>query len=281
MGMSGAVTGARPAGPAQSLPSIIRLTVGESIPAENQPRALQWLAPAVRLFAFSWVSCIIFGFLPGDIVLVYALLLLSSCADLVLCFTSGNPRVRQNSWPETVSSLGWALPLAFVFAGLALRTGSVSLARVISFQEAYGVLLGSTVGGALALAGSWLLFLVSLMCAVSLMRTRPFGRDYFGDAPGGIAWDTSGAPLALLRLSEAASLFVVPLLLVALFLAGPVSNWYEAVFWGLKLTGIFLLLALFDTASAGLRSDGVLSWLLGAGSLVAIVGLLLIRFGVY
>ena len=279
-GMSGAITGGNPGGPEQSLPSILYLLNGECIPIGGPIQALQWLAPAVKLLSLSWVSCAIFGFLPGDVVLVYALLLLSSSADLVLCFMSGNPRVRQNGWPEAVSLLGWSIPLAAVLAGVSLRTGSVSISGLINWQTANGVLLGSTAGGELALAGSWLMFLVALMCSLSMMRLRPFGRGYFSDAPAGICCDISGPPLALLRVAEMASFIVVPLLIVALFLGGGASASYEVVFWGLKLAGLFMLLGLFDQVSARMRADRVLLWLVCAGSACAVVGLVLVRSGV-
>lgn len=255
------------------------------MPAGGPLEALSWLAPAVRLFALSWVSCIIMGFLGGDLLLVFTLLLLASSADLLLCFASSNPRVRQNSRPEAASALGWAVPLAFVIAGVclrigALRPGEMTVAGLLKWQADNGILLGSAVGGAFAQVGTALALVAALICALALMRLRPFGRGYFSDAPGGVAADLSGPPLAALRMSEAASLFVVPLLVVALFLGGPASTWYEVVFWVLKAVGFLLLFGIADLMSARLRSDRVVLWLLGAGSALALAGLLLVWVGV-
>lgn len=102
----------------------------------------------------------------------------------------------------------------------------------------------------------------------------------FSDAPAGIAQEITGPPLALLRVAQTASLAVIPILVTALFLAGPASNWYEVTFWILKVVGLLLLLGVIDMVSARAGSDRVLRWSLGLGGGLALAGFILIWVGV-
>ncbi|MBU4301275.1 MAG: NADH-quinone oxidoreductase subunit H [Actinobacteria bacterium] len=280
-GMSGVVTGGSPRGPALGLPGVLRLLTAECIPTGGSLSAVIWLAPPVMLFALSWVSCMLFGVVGGDLALLFSLLLLSSAAVILICFSSENPRVRQNGRSEAAALLGWAIPLALVIAGASLRTGEASVAGLIDWQVRNGGLLWSMEGGgALAVAGTAMMLAAALLCALLLMRLRPLGRGMFSEAPAGIAQDITGPPLALLRIAETASLAVAPLLLTALFLAGPASNWYEVAFWVLKILGLLLLLGIVDLVSARARSDRLLPWSLGVGGGLALAGLVLVWLGV-
>jgi len=279
-GISGIVTGGSPRGPALGLSGMLRLLTAGCAPTGGALSAVTWLAPPVMVFALSWVSCMLFGVLEGDLALMFSLLLLSSAAAVLICFSSPNPRVRQNAPSEAVALLGWAVPLALVVAGASLRTGEVTVAGLIDWQAVNGGLIWSLEGGgALAVVGTAMMLAAAILCALLLMRLRPLGRGMFSEAPAGIAHEITGPPLALLRVAETASLAVVPLLLIALFLAGPASNWHEVAFWLLKVLGLLILLGTVDILSARARSDRVLRWSLGAGGGLALAGFVLIWLG--
>jgi NADH:ubiquinone oxidoreductase subunit H len=241
---------------------------------------VQWCAPVIKLLALSWVSCIVLGFLSGDVALLFVLLVLAAATDLLLVFCSANPRVRQNGPGEALCLLGWAVPLALVLAGAALRTGEVGLSGLIKWQVSNGVAVASSTGGALAQAGSACGVAAAIVCALGMARIRPLGRGLFDEPPGGVTADLSGPPLALLRLSETAGLVVVPLVLVLLFFAGPHSQWYEIAFWGLKVLGLIILLGVVDLVLPRARSDRAFVWSLAAGGLLALAGVILVWVGV-
>lgn len=279
-GMSTAVTG----GPATTLPGntrrVVRLIGRESLATGGALNVLQWAAPAVKLLALSWVSCILIGFLPGDLVLLFALLLLTSSCDLVLVFCSANPRVRQNGRAEAACALGWAVPLALVLAGVALRTGEVGISPIIRWQAANGVLVASSASGVTAAVGSALGMFAAFTTTLCLARMKPLGRGLLDDPPGGIASDLSGPPLAMLNMSQIALYFVVPLLLVVLFLAGPASTWHGIAFWVLKVGSVVVILGVFDLVSSRARSGRALAWSLGVAGGLALAGLVLVWIGV-
>lgn len=247
----------------------------ECIATSASLHAVLWLAPVVKLLALSWVACLIFGFFEGDIALLYALLVVASGADVLAAALSDNPRTRQAAGAEAVSLAAWAVPLALVLACLSLRTGTTALSGIISWQGANGVMVAAPAGGALARTGAALALLASLFGAVALARARPLGRSYLASSPGGILDDVSGPPLAFFIAAETAALFVVPLLLVSLFFAGPAARWYEVVFWGLKALGFLLLLAVVDSVFARSRPSRVLFWSVAVAGAMGVAALAL------
>ncbi len=278
-GMSSVVTGASSEGPGSGMPGLLRLFADESVAADGALRAVQWIAPVVKLAALSWVTCIIFGYRGGDLALVFALLAISSAADVLVASCSSNPRVRQSCFAECARSAGWGIPLALVLATVALRTGQVSFAGVMGWQSSNGILIAPTSTGVLTEVGVALSLAAAALAALGIARLRPLSPGLFDDPPGGITADMSGPPLAMLRLSDAASLFTAALLLAALFFAGPASTVAEVAFWVMKVAGITLLMGLVDIVSPELGSPRALALALGAGGVLAVAGLILVWIG--
>ena len=279
-GMASALAGGERRGASAPAAFLLAALDQEAISTGGALYAVVWLAPLVKLVALAWVSCIIFGFFPGDLVLVFALLLVAGGADLFTALLSPNPLVMQQAWAEAASLLAWAVPFALVLAAVALRSGEVSVSGLIKWQAANGVLLASSSGGATAQAGGALTLIAALCAAVALARLRPFGRGRAPGSPGGILDDVSGPPLAMFAGAEAAALFVLPLVIVTLFFAGPAASWYQVVFWALKVLGILILLLLLDLLSARSGSRTVVRWGVGAMGLIALLGLVLTWIGV-
>ena len=278
-GMGGAVTGAVPAGPVNTFGGARGSIAGECVAAGGPLHAVQWLAPVVKLLALSWAVCIIFGFMNGDLVLLLALLLLASGADVMLAFSSANPRVRQNARSEAACMMGWAVPLALAMASVSLRTGEVTVSAVIGWQAANGALVTSAAGGVLDVVAGALGLAGALVGALCFARLRPLGAGLFDDPPLGIAADISGAPLAMLGMSAVAALFVAPLTVAFLFFAGPASTSLEVSFWVLKVAGLVIVLGAVDAVSPRMRSRRALGWSAGLGGLLALAGLVVAWIG--
>lgn len=262
-----------------STPELIRATETECIAAGGPLHAATWITPVFKLMAISWASCIVFGFLPGDLVLLYFLLLAAAGADVLFAYISGNPRVRQQAWPEAVSLLAWALPFALATCCVALRTHTASVSALINLQGAAGPTLAGPLGGVVADVGMGLALLAALFASVAIMRFKPLGRGYMTGS-GALLDDVSGPPLAFFLAGNAAMLFVAPLVLVALFFAGPASHWYQVLFWFLKVLGLLVLLAIADAALSRACPRRVAAWGIGFAGGAALAGLILVWIGV-
>ncbi|MHB8894764.1 MAG: NADH-quinone oxidoreductase subunit H [Candidatus Geothermincolia bacterium] len=274
-----AVAGPERSATTVTAPRILRAAGTECVAAGGSLHAAMWVAPVFKVLAISWASCIILGFTPGDLALLYVLLLAAAGSDVLFAFISPNPRVRQQAWPEAVSLLAWAVPMALVTACVALRTRVVSVSALIAWQSANGTPLTAQPGGVIAGIGVFLALAAAFFATVAITRLRPLGRGYLA-GPGALMDDVSGPPLAFFFASDLAMLFVAPLVVVMLFFAGPAAHWYQVIFWALKVVGVLVLLGLVDVVSSRARANRVAAWGIGLSGALALAGLILTWIGV-
>lgn len=236
---------------------------------------LDLACPQVKILCLAWVSCAVFGVMSGDVALVYALFALAFTCDALVESFRLPPGGRPGATEAAARALGWLAPLAPVLAGVALRTGQVSVSGVIEWQAANGMLVSSPEGGPLATAGAAVLLGAALLFGSGMagMRPRPCG-DRSGSGAGGEG-EPAGVKLALDRCGRAARLFVTALLICALFLAGPASNWHEALSWALKIAGMVAVFALLELALRGLAPRLKVGWTAAAPLALAVAGLAL------
>jgi hypothetical protein len=215
-GVRTALAGAGRQGAASGGGYLVQSVGQQEVAAAGSMNAVAWLAPLVKLAAIAWISCILMGVLPGDVVLLYALLLAALASDAFVALLSANPRVRQGAWAEAASLFAWAIPFSFVVATVVLRSTEMTVSGIIKSQVSQGVLIASSNGGALARAGGSLALVSALCSMTAFARLRPFGRGYLSGSPSGLLDDVSGPPLSFFIAAETAALFVAALLLVAL-----------------------------------------------------------------
>ncbi len=256
-GIGAAVAPGGRSGSSRNLATTLGHARSECIATGGSLHAAMWISPVFKLLALGWVSCVVCGFLPGDVVLVFALMLAAAGSDVLFAYVSENPRVRQSAWPEAASLLAWAVPMALVTACVGLLTHQAEIKGVISWQTANGTPLAS--GAPTAIAGAWLALLAAIAATGAVARLRPLGRSCM-EGTGAILDDVSGPPLAFFLAGNQAMLFVATLVLVAFFFAGPASNWYQVVFWALKVIGVLVLLGLLDVLAPRMRSGRALLW---------------------
>lgn len=281
--VSSVVSGAVPSGPPQGFRSLFGLLDSECVPADGPLHAMSWLAPVVKLFALSWLACVIAGFIGGDVFLAFALLVTAATCDILLAFSSSNPRVRENGREELLGAIAWLVPLALILCTVSIRVGGSGLgdlSGLVAWQERNGVLLAASRAGGLALAGSILAFIAALPALACFARLRPLGRAIFSEPPCGIASELSGPTLAFERASGLAGIFVGAFLLVAVFLGGPASTWYEVLFWFLKIAAVVLLAGVVDSFFARMSSRRALVWMLAGSGGLAVLALALTWAGV-
>lgn len=255
-------------------------TASGAVPDTGSLQAVVWLTPLIKVFSLAWVSCIVLGFLSGDLVLLFALMLVAAGSDVFAALLSSNPRTKQEGWRSAVSFSAWAAPFAVALCAVALRTGEVTVSGVIGWQAARGVMPLASAGSGFARAGIACALVAAFVSMIAFAGLRPLGRGCFSDAPGGILADVSGPPLAFFAAGRIAALFIAPLLIVALFLAGPAGRAYEIVFWVLKVAGVVLLLSVADALSARAGARAVAVWGVGFAGGLAVAGLVLTWIGV-
>lgn len=277
-GVSIAVAGQVRSG-SRSTTEMVRAASTECIATGGALHAAMWVAPVFKLMVVSWASCILFGFIRGDLVLLFALLLAAAGSDVLFAYISPNPRVRQQAWSEGVSLLAWAVPFALVTACIALRTHTVSVSDLINLQSASGTTLAGPAGGVAADIGMALALLAALFATVALARLKPLGRGYLVGT-GALMDDVSGPPLAFFYASHLAMLFVAPLVIVVLSFAGPAAHWYQVGLWALKVLGVLVLLGLVEVVCARARASRVAIWGIGFAGSLALAGLILVWIGV-
>ncbi|MBN2169655.1 MAG: NADH-quinone oxidoreductase subunit H [Actinobacteria bacterium] len=266
--------------PASSMKTLLGLIAGETIANGGQYHALLWIGPALKLFALSWITCMVFGFMSGDLFLFFTLLLMFSSVDLFICWLSGGKRVRQQCWRTATAIIGWAVPFSLVLSAIALRTETVSIQGILSWQTAYGPLVISPEGGTIALVGAIVMVPAAFLCLASLAGLKPFGTRVFTYQPGDVASEFSGAPLAMFCASQTSALIVMPLLLIVLLFAGPASGWLEVLFWILKVAGALILMLLLDFMTTRAERLRIFYWMVGLGGTLAMTALILTWTGV-
>jgi hypothetical protein len=273
-----AVAGWHRTGPEWAGGRVLRATTTESVATGEGLQAVAWVWPVVKLIALSWASCVLMGFLPGDLTLLFALLLVAAGSDVLAAYILPNPRTRQGAWPEAASLIAWALPASIAFACVAMRTHQVSLSALVSWQSLNGSPLVASQGGIAAEVGAALALVGLFVATVALARLKPLGRPSLA-GNGALLDDVSGPPLAFWMGGSLAMMFVAPLTVVVLFFAGPSSNWYQVVFWALKVVGVLILLGLADVLSSRASARRVLLWGACVGGSVALAGLVLTWIG--
>ena len=278
-GVGAAVAGPGRSGSPWSAAQIVRCARTECVAAGGSLHGAMWVVPVFKLLAISWASCIVLGFLGGDLVLLFALLALAAGCDVFFAYISPNPRVQQQAWPEAVSLLAWAIPFALVTCCVVLRTRAVSVSGLIAWQAANGSPLIGHAGGVTADVGTFLALFAALFSTVAITRLRPLGRGYT-TGPGALLDDVSGPPLAFFLAGDVAMMFIAPLAIVTLFFAGSAAHWYQVVFWALKVLGVLLLLGLIDVVSSRAGTRRVIAWGICLGGGLALAGLILVWIGV-
>ncbi len=229
--------------------------------------ALAHAAPAVKLFALAWVSCAVFGFLPDDLPLVFMLLVLAATCDIaVYALVLGDGTKSRDA---SLALIGWAAPLALIFAAVTLRTGQVGLSGIVAWQAKNGVLPLAD-GAGLMKASSIVGLLGVLPLAVSMMGLRPVGLE-----PG----ERLARSTPISGYSTYVWAFVAPFMVTGLFLAGPGNKWYFIVFWALKVAALVLLFAIVNGVTVRLGARRALAWMT-LPAVLAVVSLILAWWGV-
>jgi NADH-quinone oxidoreductase subunit H len=264
----------------QPIADILKLLGKETLAPEGSGRNVFLMAPVFGFAGMILASVLLVhvmlwpeqGFVGDVIVLVY-LLVIPAIGLMIGASASGNPIAAVGASREMKMMLGYELPYLIVVITVIMKSGfDFRMGSIIDSQVMGGVHIGS-LSGVLG-------FVVLLLCAQAKLGLVPF------DAPeaeqeimGGIITEYSGPPLAIIKITKAMLLAVIPLFIVGLLMGGIHLEGLSILWAILKYVGIIVLIVLIRNTNPRVRIDQALRFFWGPVTLLALVGLALAYVG--
>jgi len=264
----------------QPIADILKLLGKETMVPDGPGRSVFLAAP---LFGFAGIAlasallghAIIFPetSFVGDVVVLVYLLMIPAISLIIGATASGNPIAIVGASREMKLMLGYELPYLIVIATILYKTGfDFRLMSIIDAQAQNGWNLWS-VSGILG-------FIVLLLSTQAKLGLVPFDMaEAEQEIMGGIITEYSGPPLAVIKMTKAMLLAVVPLMMVVLLMGG-IRLEGLSILWGiLKYVVIIVLVVLIRNTNPRIRVDQALKFFWGPVTVLAIVGLVLAYWG--
>jgi NADH-quinone oxidoreductase subunit H len=163
--------------------------------------------------------------------------------------------------------LSYELPFILTIITIIIKSGGViGLGGIINTQSFSSYFFSFS--GALS-------FIVAIFCMQAKLGFTPFEiSEAEQEIMGGVLIEYSGLPLAVFKLNKALLLYIMPLLLIVLFLGKDLSP----IFITLKFIGILVIIILIKNTNPRLRIDQALRFFWGPVTITALaaIGLALI-----
>ena len=278
----------------QPVTDVRKLMLKESL----MPRhAVGWLFEMAPVIAFA-SAMLLLAYIPlgglgallggeGDLVLIMFLTAFPSLALAFGAFASGSRYAAIGGQREMVAIISLELPLAVTVVSAAWLMQAAGAAPAFSLAAISSAPLWGLVGP-LGIAGLALLLFVMMMVMPGELGRAPFDMaDAETELAGGVLAEYSGRNLALLLLADAARTVAVASLVIALFLPWGVSGLFglkgiaalsaDGAFYIAKMIAVvFVGSVLIRNSVARLRVTQVVKAYWGYGTLISLIGLLLI-----
>lgn len=210
----------------------------------------------------------------GDLIVVMYLLVLPSLALIIGGAASRNPFSSVGASREMTMVLAYELPFILVIFTTIIKTRSIILGDIITYQFQNGAMLWS-VSGILA-------SIVFFICMLAKLCYLPFDiSEAESEIIGGTLAEYSGSLLAIFKLTNAMMLITLPLFLITLFLGGIDVSSVKGIFMlVVKYLIILMLVILVKSTHPRLRIDQALKFFLGPVTGLAIISVILTVLGV-
>ena len=259
---------------------IVKLLGKETLIPKGVSKAAFLSAPVIGIASVMAVSTILWvnnidhakGFV-GDIIVVLYLLTIPSMSIIMGAFASRNPLASIGGSREMKLILSYELPFVIVMmvpviqSGLSLRFGSI-----LQYQAHSGVIAASY-SGALAL-------IVAIMCIQAKLALVPFDMaEAETELAGGALIEYSGVALAIYKLMKNMLLFVLPFLLIILFMGGMRYDGIHLVYGVLKYIGLVALITVIRNTNPRVRIDQAIRFFWGPMTIMAIAAVTLALIG--
>jgi NADH-quinone oxidoreductase subunit H len=259
----------------QPFVDLVKLSIKEIIIPKAASKTLFLISPLIGLSAITLVSTFVWlanispgsrGF-SGDIIVIVYLLTLPAIAVITGASASGNPLASLGASREIKLILAYELPFIISLSVPIIKSsGLLRLGDIINYQIGHGSFILSISG--------FIAFIVSIFCMQAKLGLVPFdASEAETEIMAGTCIEYSGMPLAVLKLTRAMMLTVMPLFLISLFWSGfnLVSIW--------KYVLLLVIIILIKNTNPRVRIDQAVRFFWGKMALLAIVAVLLAMIG--
>lgn len=204
----------------------------------------------------------------GDLIVVLYLLVIPAIAIIIGAFSSRNPLASIGASREMKLVLGYELPFILSVIVVIIKCSSIQLGSIINHQLTFSSNIASW-SGALA-------FIVAIFCMQAKLGFVPFDvAEAEQEIMAGALIEYSGLPLAIFKLTKATLLYIMPLLLIMLFLGKDLSP----LFLVGKYVALLVVIILLKNTNPRLRIDQALKFFWGPLTIIAMVAVVLSILG--
>jgi len=200
-----------------------KLFIKEITIPEHSSRSIFMISPIVALASISVVAAVVglnlinpaYGF-NGDLIVCVYLLLIPSLCVILGASASGNPLASLGASREMKLVLSYELAFWASLAVPVLKTNSIRLTDIMSFQALNGSIAGS-LSGIIA-------FIVAIICMQAKLAKVPFDiPEAETEISGGAYIEYSGPLLGFFKITQYMMLVILPLFLLEIFW-GPMNS---------------------------------------------------------
>jgi len=258
----------------QPLYDILKLLGKETLVPRQARRAGFLLAPVIGFAAACVAAALLWGAnmapsrtLPGDLILVWYLLMVPSVALIIGGASSSNPHAVIGASREMKLMLAYELPMLLAVLTSVVASGfTFSLGGLI--QSA-----GAGVAGKITMAVG---FTIGVLCTQAKLGLVPFDMaEAETEIQGGVYVEYSGPPLALWLLTRAMMFALMPIFLVTVFWGGFAGGVGGFASGAVKYVLVIVLLVLIRNTNPRLRIDQAMRFFWYGLTPIAVVAVVL------
>ena len=258
----------------QNFVDILKLFYKETI-LPTQAKFSFFLSPFLGLCAVVIVGTILGRLLInplesflGDLIVVIYLLAIPAIALILGASSCGNPLASVGASREIKLLLGYELPFILSILVVIVKAHSIKLNEIINQQMSFGSYIFSF-SGAIA-------FLVALLCTQAKLGFVPFDvSEAEQEIMAGVLIEYSGLLLAIFKLMRAILFYIMPILLIVLFMGKDLSLGFLI----LKYLFLVILIILLKNTNPRLRIEQALKFFWGPLSFLGIIAIILALLG--
>jgi NADH-quinone oxidoreductase subunit H len=265
----------------QPFVDIIKLLGKEVIVPSAGNKMLFLSAPLMGLAAATLVSTMLwilnvntYGGFVGDLIVIIYLLMIPSIALMLGGASTANPLSAIGVSREMKLMLAYELPFLVAVLTIVFKAKSILIGGIVDQQIVNGMNI-SSISGTLA-------FIVAVLVAQAKLGMTPFDiAEAEQELMGGPLLEYSGAPLAVFKLTKAIMLFIMPVLLITLFLGGIDITSFAGLMWTIfKYVIILVVFILIKNTNPRLRIDQAMRFFWGPVLFISVLGLVLALIGI-